>query len=188
MAEELSPVAGRECGDCTVCCIVTAIDKPEIQKAAGVRCRHCSGRDCAIYETRPPICRSFHCAWRLFDFFAEEWRPDKSGVFAEPVRIDGRTGMRLTLFRDPLQIVRQPWFVDFVAIGVRGNAPLVLLMPGPPGHLGASIMLNTGEMHRALGQSREKVTELLEKGVLGLLAFHFMPMSLVNTGNDVSTA
>jgi hypothetical protein len=187
MAEELSPIAGRECGDCTVCCLVPAIDKPEIQKASGTLCNHCTGSGCAIYETRPPICRRFHCAWRLFDFFADEWRPDRSGVFAEPVRIDGKTGMRLTLFRDPLQIVREPWFIDFIAIGVCGNAPVVLLIPGPPGHLGAQLMLNTLEMRAALAGSREKVAELLEKGVRGLLAFQFLPMALVNIGNDVST-
>jgi hypothetical protein len=187
MAEELSLVAGRECGDCTVCCIIPAIDKPEIQKVANASCRHCTGGGCAIYETRPPVCRSFHCAWRRFDFFTEDWRPDKSGVFAELVQIDGRTGMRLTLIRDPLQIVRQPWFIDFVVTGVRGNAPVMLVIPGPRAYQGVSIVLNTGEMRRAVGESREKVSGLLEKGVRGLMAFTFEPMSLVNTGNDVSS-
>ena len=36
-------VPGRECGGCTVCCPVLWIDAPDIQKASGAACRHCSG-------------------------------------------------------------------------------------------------------------------------------------------------
>jgi hypothetical protein len=83
--------------------------------------------------------------------------------------------------------VRQDWFIDFVVTGIRGEAPVVLMLPGPPAHQGASIVLNTGEMRRAAAQSPGAVGELLEKGVRGLMAFAFLPMTLVNTGNDVST-
>jgi hypothetical protein len=180
-------VEGRECGECTVCCVVPAIDKPEIQKPAAITCKHCSGGGCAIYETRPLVCRSFHCAWRMFDFFGEDWRPDRSGIFAELLEMDGRRGMRLTLLRDPLAIVSQDGFIDFVVTGLRGQVPVMLVLPGPPGHQGGSILLNTGEMHRAVATSREKVAALLERGVRGLMAFPFPPMMLVNTGNDMSS-
>ena len=75
-------VAGRDCGACTACCITPSIDNAEIQKISGVRCRHCVGNACDIYDTRPKVCRAFHCAWRYLPALGENWRPDKSGVLA----------------------------------------------------------------------------------------------------------
>ena len=84
--------AGRECGACTVCCIVPGIDTREIQKRTGAVCRHCSGGGCAIYEARPKACREFFCAWMQDDRLGPaplgpEWRPDLSGVLAQSITI-----------------------------------------------------------------------------------------------------
>ena len=65
---------------------------------------------CAIYETRPPVCRSYYCAWRTVDIFGDEWRPDKSGVlpYVETEGIsedfDLSTGIGLMLVGNPLKI------------------------------------------------------------------------------------
>src|SRR5258707_684763 len=75
-------VPGRECAECTVCCTVPTIDKPELQKPAGTTCRHCN-KGCGIYETRPEVCRTFFCGWRQLEIFGDAWRPDKCGVYAE---------------------------------------------------------------------------------------------------------
>ncbi len=143
---DIGLVPGRQCGDCTVCCTVMAIDKPEIQKEAGVTCRHCVG-GCTIYETRPPLCRDYHCGWRQLPILDEGWRPDRSGVYVEVEPIEGTTGLSLVLVGNPLKTVRQPWFIDFVATGsARGTCPWSLGIPGPKGHQGASLLLNTREM------------------------------------------
>src|SRR5215472_516597 len=73
-------VEGRSCGYCTVCCYATFIDTAEFQKAPGVVCEHCTGRGCGIYQSRPPICREFHCGWWYWNEVGEDWRPDRSGV------------------------------------------------------------------------------------------------------------
>src|SRR5258708_411434 len=80
MWDGMNLIPGRDCGGCTVCCRVPTVDKPEIQKLSGALCRHCAATGCTIYEARPPVCRSYYCAWRTVDIFGDDWRPDRSGV------------------------------------------------------------------------------------------------------------
>jgi hypothetical protein len=79
-----NPVPGRDCGDCTICCEYLKVDIPELQKPAGTRCPNCiAGKGCAIYQTRPQLCRDWLCGWRVASAFGDEWRPDLSGVLVE---------------------------------------------------------------------------------------------------------
>lgn len=181
---DLDLVPDRSCGECTLCCTVMAIDKPEIQKKAGVPCRHCKD-GCAIYETRPTLCREYHCAWRQLPILDDSWRPDRSGVFVELEVIDDETVLSMVLVGNPLKTVRQPWFIDFVSTGVRGDIALHLGIPGPPGFQGASLSLNTRQMFEAAGVSRARVKELLEKEVKRLTVHSFEPRVITNSGNDV---
>lgn len=181
---DLDLVPGRTCGDCTACCTVMAIDKPDIQKQAGVTCRHCRG-GCTIYETRPGLCRDFHCGWRQLPILDDSWRPDRSGVFVEIEVIEGETALSLVLIGNPLKTVRQPWFIDFVTTGVRGNVPLHLGIPGPPGFKGASLPLNTRQMFEAAGTSRTRVKDILEKEMKRLAAHRFEPRIFKHSGHDV---
>jgi hypothetical protein len=67
----------RECGDCTLCCKVMAIE--QLAKPASSWCPHCKpGRGCLIYPERPDECRSFNCVWLVNDRLDEHWRPNKS--------------------------------------------------------------------------------------------------------------
>ena len=81
MQELFGPlVAGRDCGGCTVCCVHLKIDEPELKKAAGVPCEYRTDKGCGIYETRFPICRSWHCLWRHIGAMPDEARPDHLGI------------------------------------------------------------------------------------------------------------
>jgi hypothetical protein len=164
-----------------------AIDKPEIQKEAGVTCRHCKG-GCAIYETRPSLCRDYHCGWRQLPILDESWRPDRSGVFVELEPMEGRTGLSLVLVGNPLKTLRQSWFIEFVAAGVRGDIPLALGIPGPRGHQGASLLLDSGDMLAAANRSRAAVKDVLERELKLLMSHDFPPRRILNTGNDVGAA
>src|SRR3569833_1733688 len=74
-----SPSAPRDCGPCTLCCKVMAVD--EIEKVAGAWCAHCAkGAGCAIYETRPQSCRAFSCAWLRHPQLPRNLRPDLTRV------------------------------------------------------------------------------------------------------------
>jgi len=48
-----------------------------VDKPVGVWCSHCRVErgGCKIYDTRPPTCRSFHCAWLINPELGPKWRP-----------------------------------------------------------------------------------------------------------------
>ncbi|HET7083651.1 MAG TPA: hypothetical protein VFI23_02705 [Rhizomicrobium sp.] len=184
-------IPGRDCGGCTVCCVFPTINKPEIQKLSGARCRHCASTGCGIYDSRPPVCRSYYCAWRTVDIFSEEWRPDKSGVLAY-VETEGisqdfdlSTGIGLMLVENPLNTVRKKWFQEFIVTGVMNSVPLFLSLPGPRGHQAATVSLNTEQMLEAI--RRNTVKDALEAAVKILRTWDFRPAVITYSGNDVSS-
>lgn len=80
-------VHDRNCGECTVCCISLRIEEPELTKKTDVPCPNLSSmKGCAIYESRPGVCRNWFCGWRIMPFLNEEMRPDKSKVL---IKTDG---------------------------------------------------------------------------------------------------
>jgi hypothetical protein len=190
MWDGMTLVPGRGCGECTVCCIAPSIDKPEIQKVSGAACRHCLGGGCAIYETRPPVCRGFFCAWRTVEIFGDEWRPDRSGVLPQietegiPESFNFATGIGLMLVGNPLKIVRQRYFQDFVVTGVMNSVPLFLSLPGPRGHQAATVLLNTEQMRDAIAAGT--VRQALEAALSILRQWNFQHAHITNAGNDVS--
>lgn len=191
MWDGMTLIPGRDCGGCTVCCVWPAINKPEIQKQSGAACRHCTAQGCGIYESRPPICRSYYCAWRTVDIFGDDWRPDRSGVlpYVETEGIsedfDLSTGIGLMLVGNPLKIVRQQWFQDFVVTGVMRSVPLFLSLPGPRGHQAATVSLNTEQMVEAIQRGMEK--DALEAALKLLRSWDFRPAIITYSGNDVSS-
>ncbi len=186
-----TPLPGRDCGACTVCCTVPAIDKPDIQKVSMSTCRHCNN-GCGIYETRFEICRTYYCGWRKLEIFSDEWRPDLSGVFAEldaediPPEFGFSVGINLILVGNPLKTIRQPFFIDFITTGVNSNIPLFLSLPGPRGTHCARLLLNTREYVEAAARSRAHAKAELELTLKRLQGYDFQPQTIRNTGNDVS--
>ena len=90
--------AGRQCGNCTLCCKVMAIE--ELAKPANAWCPHCKPRrGCPIYDDRPAECRSFSCVWLVNDLLEEHWRPSKSKLV-------------LTTSEDGIEVRCDPGFPD----------------------------------------------------------------------------
>ena len=72
-------IPGKACGPCTFCCKVLEID--ELKKPAGPFCAFCvPGGGCKTYETRPAVCRDFHCLWKSDRGLTPMLRPDKVGA------------------------------------------------------------------------------------------------------------
>jgi hypothetical protein len=70
-------VPGRDCGTCSLCCILP--DIAEFDKPANQRCRHCVvGGGCEAYDVRPSTCRDFFCLWRMDATLGPEWEPSVS--------------------------------------------------------------------------------------------------------------
>lgn len=89
-------VAGRECGTCTLCCKVAAVE--EVDKPNGVWCSHCvPGKRCTIYSQRPPSCRNFYCQWMVEKGLGPEWKPER----AKFALVKTESGRRLTALVDP---------------------------------------------------------------------------------------
>lgn len=89
---------GRQCGDCTLCCKVMAIE--ELAKPANAWCPHCKpGRGCQTYANRPAECRSFGCVWLINERLEEHWKPSRSRLV-------------LTTSEDGLEVRCDPGFPD----------------------------------------------------------------------------
>jgi hypothetical protein len=89
---------GRECGECTLCCKVMAIE--ELAKPASSSCPHCKpGRGCLIYANRPAECRAFSCLWLINDLLDQHWKPSKSKLV-------------LTTSEDGIEVRCDPGFPD----------------------------------------------------------------------------
>ena len=91
---DLAP--GRTCGTCTLCCKVAAVE--EVAKPMGVWCPHCQrNKGCAIYDSRPPSCRTFYCQWMIAKGLGPEWKPER----AKFALVKTEAGRRLTALVDP---------------------------------------------------------------------------------------
>jgi len=68
-----------------MCCKVLRIE--ELEKPSGLWCRHAvTGKGCGIYESRPPVCQSFHCQWLVDSSLGPEWKPEKAKFVMSPDR------------------------------------------------------------------------------------------------------
>jgi len=181
---------GKNCGECGLCCKLIGVES--IGKPQFTWCRHFKRSvGCGIYEDRPHDCRAFICYWLHVPNLGDEWRPDRSGVlpYVETEGIsedfDLSTGIGLMLVGNPLKIVRQKSFQDFVTTGVMSSVPLFLSLPGPRGHQAATVSLNTEQMVEAV--SRGAVKDALEVAVKLLRGWDFQPAAITFSGNDVSS-
>jgi uncharacterized protein len=75
----MAAAPGKSCGPCTQCCAVLEI--AELAKPAGPLCINCKlGAGCAIYATRPQVCRDFECEWLMSRDLSQQFRPDRIGT------------------------------------------------------------------------------------------------------------
>jgi hypothetical protein len=188
----------RACGTCTVCCTVPAIDDDIITKAPNTACRHCADTrctgtghaGCAVYETRPKVCRDFYCAWRLLPDIPETWRPDRVQVFAllDDVNIPGHgitPALTLMLTGNPLQTVRQHWFQAYVRARALTRQPIYLALPGKPGTKPLRAALPISPLHAAAQRGTAEVKAMLEQALKVLSTAPLVPFTFTRNGVDV---
>ncbi len=141
-------VPNRSCGSCTACCKELAITDPALEKMPGVMCGNCTeGQGCSIYETRPSVCRDYHCLWRSLPNMDDNWRPDKSGVMFVPHDVPagypGPFAVNIVLIGSH-DIVDHDHFAGMVAGFIDSGTATYLDLPGGPGMLGRNLLLNAG--------------------------------------------
>jgi hypothetical protein len=133
----MTALAKRQCGPCTACCVDLEIAAPELKKKARQPCPHLDG-GCAIYQTRPGVCRQFLCGWRLFEEMGDGWRPDLSGVLAlrkapselPPAWQGAPYGVHLIILAGEEAVLR-PAFVAYVARLLKRGIPVFLSAASP---------------------------------------------------------
>lgn len=100
-AKYFSLVQDRDCGECMVCCEHLSISSPNFHKPADVLCSNCIiNQGCQIYETRPNVCRTWHCLWRRVEAIPQELRPDQSGII-----------FSLIISYDPMELFENAYIV-----------------------------------------------------------------------------
>jgi hypothetical protein len=165
-------VPDRSCGSCTVCCRDPVIDVPELKKPPGVTCPNCTGKGCKIYDSRPKVCREYHCVWRMALLqLGDEWRPDRSGVVVVLETDDippgfekygyrfDLTGAPMTDFW-PFVLAWEPLVVT-IACAINLNIPVFLGVPGPEGHTGRRLFLNYAAAEAAAAKDNKAITDVL---------------------------
>ena len=156
MAENLVP--GRTCGECSVCCEYFAIDTVELRKAPDTLCPHCiRPAGCGIYDSRPSICREWHCGWRRLPALDLSWRPDRSGVLVETLGVGPSvTGVKFIIVGGP-EVIGWPPLVEYIARLVAESVLVFLSARGKPGHVLSMMRLNDRLMSAAQSRDTQRI-------------------------------
>ncbi len=183
----MSLVPGRECGNCTVCCKVLPIRSAGLNKTSHVLCVHCDeDHGCRTYETRPSLCRSYYCGWRMWEALPDGWRPDQSGVFVDRVKLlpgagneipahyDKRFMVQLLLLR--ADAIDGPHFAEVVWTLVHGGIPVFLGICGPPGFQNALVFLNEVAKDAVARRDRAAVVAVARQAAATASAHRFEPL------------
>ena len=144
-----TPIPGRECGTCNVCCEEPTINVPELKKPPGILCPHCrAGEGCLIHQRRPQVCRDFFCGWRCNAGLDEDWRPDRSDILIEQIGRNMPEGFehapfhyKFTLLGAPDKIYWPP-LVQYISALVGQNVPVMLAVIGRPGYVAGQVLVN----------------------------------------------
>jgi uncharacterized protein len=121
----------RECGSCTACCEL--LEVVELKKPRGVLCQHCTiGKGCAIYETRPEVCRDYECGWLAHDYIPDELRPDRCGFILDTTHDKRVMLIHVNERKMREQRRRVTQLYKFAERIVRSGKPVVFFNPNTP--------------------------------------------------------
>jgi len=156
-------VSGRECGECTVCCVVLQINDPKLDKPADQACSHMIEKGgCNIYAERPSVCQNWHCAWRFMEQLDEEWRPDRSGILVRTAD----NGIIFQPIREPKEVLTSERAIELIGGGIEQGIPLFISIPTRVGFRSYQILLNehldTVVKSRHFPSIQAKLLELIE--------------------------
>jgi hypothetical protein len=139
-------VVGRDCGSCTACCKELTIKHAELKKFAGELCQHCAvGQGCRIYETRPEVCRTWHCLWRSMSHLDDSWRPDRIGIILSaesvPAGHSETVGIKFSVTGAP-GVLRSEKVVSVICAAVENEIPTFISAAGKIGMAGGKGLIN----------------------------------------------
>ena len=139
-------VAGRECGDCNVCCSYYEITDPLLSKPHNTLCPNWRG-GCTIYDARPKTCSDYYCLWRRTASLDDGWRPDRLGVVIHeknteiPEYFAQRVGLAFDICGAP-EVIGDRRLVLAIADQIHQGVPVFLRVAGAAGFSTACVLLN----------------------------------------------
>lgn len=162
-SKESHLVPGRECGECSVCCIVLHIDDVNFKKPADQVCTNLMEKGgCKIYDKRPSVCQDWYCAWRFMSQLDDTWRPDRSGILLQ----SDENGIIFQPIRDPKSVLTNERVIELIGGGVAQGIPMSMSIPTQKGFRSYSIPLNepleTAVQSRNLITIQDKMIELID--------------------------
>jgi hypothetical protein len=170
----LTPLPGRECGACHVCCVELGIDAPQLDKPDGMVCPHLKpGFGCAIYHDRPDVCRSWYCGWRLIGL-NDDLRPDLCGLLLMPEMTDvapykGKGGLRMVLLDEKKDsVLTNGEIVDLAGQCIVRGLPLFLSYGN--GIFCKRILMNEIASKMVAGGDRKAFVALLQTTMTQMIA------------------
>jgi len=156
-------VPGRECGECTACCVNLHIEDDSFIKPGDQACSHMVEKGgCKIYAKRPSVCQDWHCAWRFMAQLGEEWRPDRSEVM---LRSD-ENGIIFQPIGEPKKVLTTERAIELIGGGVAQGVPLSMSIPTKKGFRSFALDLNE-HLNEVVGSRhfpsiKAKLIELIE--------------------------
>jgi hypothetical protein len=161
--QESHLVPGRECGECTACCVVLLIDDENFKKPADKVCSNLIDKGgCKIYSTRPSVCQDWHCAWRFMAQLGDDWRPDRSGIL---LRSD-ENGIIFQPIQSPKKVMTSDRAIELIGGGVAQGIPMSMSIPTKKGFLSYGLSLNeplaAAVKSRNLQTIRKKMLDLIK--------------------------
>ncbi|WP_413699459.1 hypothetical protein ACLKMH_18665 [Psychromonas sp. KJ10-10] len=162
-SDESHLVPGRECGECTACCVVLQIDDQDFKKPAEQACENLMDKGgCKIYACRPNVCQDWYCAWRFMAQLDETWRPDRSGIL---LRSD-ENGIIFQPIDDPQTVLTADRAIELIAGGVAQGIPMSMSIPTRQGYRSYGLSLNDylGEAVQSMNLViiQDRMIELIE--------------------------
>jgi hypothetical protein len=156
-------VSGRECGECTACCVVLLIDDDNFKKPADQVCSNLIEKGgCKIYASRPSVCQDWYCAWRFMGQLGDEWRPDRSGIM---LRSD-ENGIIFQPILDPKEVLITDQAIELIAGGIQQGIQLSMSIPTREGFRSSGMSLNeplqAAVESRSLAAIQDSMLELIE--------------------------
>jgi len=137
--KETHLVSGRECGECTACCVFLSIKDQNLNKPADQACSHMIEKGgCSIYSERPSVCQNWHCAWRFMEQLGDEWRPDRSGILLRPAE----KGIIFQPISEPKEVLTRERALELIGGGIEQGIPLFMSIPTRKGFRSYRMPLN----------------------------------------------
>jgi hypothetical protein len=134
----------RQCGDCSICCIVGAV--PELKKDAHTPCPFistCSTGSCSVFNSPilPTTCKDYDCAWKQ-GWGAETDRPKENDVLFTSNILEGQkflTAIELKPFA--IEIGGKNMAIEMVA---STKVPMIVVLYGkkPPHDTGDYVIVH----------------------------------------------